>query len=105
LVRDEYYYFRQGKLSFVSVTTSWDYDNEEDAPDPPTIDEYYLNSDCVFQQSSEAITGKFHAVPRKDADAQRLRERANQFTKALAGEDRSDALLDSLEDFPFEPYY
>ena len=97
-MRDEYYYFADGRLELVRVRTRWDVDDEAGAPAPSSVDELFIHDDRVIRRST----------PVRDVSASRgrlpgpreLMERADRLGGALGSAGSVDDLLDPLAEFP-----
>lgn len=103
-VREESYYFDKGVLALARVRESWDVDDEEDAPAPTTVREFFIAGESsirrVVETESEPPTTRTEDTARSAA---KLIERARKFSAVLTASGPVETRLEDLEEFPPEP--
>lgn len=103
-VREETYYFEKGAVALVRVRESWDVDDEEEAPAPTTVRDFFIAGESsirrVVQIDSEPPKTETDDTTRSAA---KLIERAKKFTAVITSPDPIGTGLEDFEEFPPEP--
>jgi len=100
VVREESYYLHDAKLRLVRVETWWDVDDESQAPEPPTRQEYFVESDRIIRSVSEVSSSP--PITRTDDSAlpaASLVERSRSIVAILLGGAPDAARMDALAVF------
>jgi hypothetical protein len=103
LVREETYYLEDGQPRLLRLARWWDVDDDEQAPEPATSQDFYIDGDQIIRHVVNVATSPpVASTDDSTRSAAALAARCRVIAQILLGT-HDAALIGSLEMFPDEP--